>query len=160
MTLHATSDLCDRYGADVQVCRAALKSYGGRQAASGTIACVRTFEDAALLRSQLGQPGDGRLLVVDAGASRRVAVLGDRMARIGIGNGWRGVVVNGAVRDVGRLASMDFVVLALGSVPVRGGNAGLGETGVELGFGGAVFAPGAFVCLDGDGLIVLPQPPG
>ena len=69
-------------------------------------------------------------------------------------------MINGAVRDVGRLASMDFVVLALGSVPARGGHAGLGEIGVELDFGGAVFAPGAFVCLDGDGLIVLPQPPG
>lgn len=160
MTTHATSDLCDRFGDRVQLCRAALKSYGGRHAASGAIACVRTFEDAALLRTQLGQPGDGRLLLVDAGASQRVAVLGDHMARIGIENGWRGVVVNGAVRDVNRLAAMDFVVLALGSVPLRGGNAGLGETGVELGFGGAVFVPGAFVCLDGDGVIVLPQPPG
>ncbi|MET0542796.1 MAG: ribonuclease, partial [Variovorax sp.] len=67
--MHATADLCDRYGDAVQVCRAPLRAWGGRSEACGTIACLRTFEDAALLRAQLETPGDGRILVVDGGGS-------------------------------------------------------------------------------------------
>ncbi|MEJ8848782.1 ribonuclease E activity regulator RraA [Variovorax rhizosphaerae] len=155
----ATADLCDQFGDEAQVCRAPLRSWGGRSEACGTIACLRTFEDAALLRARLAMPGEGRILVVDGGASERVAVLGDNMARLAIQNGWQGLVINGAVRDAGRLASMDLVILALGSVPMRGGKSGVGERDVVVTFGGAVFTPGSFICMDRDGLIVLPEAP-
>lgn len=131
-------------------------SYGGCRAATARIACVRTFEDASLIREKLETPGEGRLLVVDAGGSLRAAVLGDRMASIGLANGWRGVIVNGAVRDVEALAALDLVVLALGRVPRRGGGAGVGECDVPLAFGGVSFTPGDTVALDADGLVLLP----
>jgi len=123
------------------------------------MACVRVFEDAALVRNQLEQPGEGRILVVDAGASLRVAVLGDRMARLGSDNGWRGVVINGAVRDADRLAAMDIAIFALGTAPARGGNSGAGECGAKVSFGEVVFVPGHFICLDHDGVVVLPRAP-
>lgn len=157
--LHGTADLCDQWGAQAQVCLAPLKSYGGRRAASGILACVRCFEDTGVLRSQLAQPGAGRVLVVDGGASLRVAILGDNMARLGMDNGWRGVVIHGAVRDVESLSSMDFAVLALGPVPARAGNRGLGEHGAEVAFGNTVFQPGHFICFDPDGVVVLPSVP-
>lgn len=99
------------------------------------------------------------MLVVDGGSSQRVAILGDNMARLGMENGWSGVVINGAVRDVERLASMDFAVLALGNVPTRGGNTGFGDQGVEVTFGGIVFTPQNFICFDRDGVIVLRDVP-
>ena len=154
---YKTSDLCDQLGTEVQVCMAPMTSYGGRRAASGRVACVRTFEDAALIRAQLAQPGEGRILVVDGGASNRVALLGDNMARLGMENGWHGVIIHGAVRDVDALASMNFAVFALSSVPLRGGNSSVGEHGVELRFGGVVFIPGHFVSMDGDGVVVTPM---
>ena len=159
MTPVATSDLCDRFGEEAQVCRAPLKVYGGSSTASGRIACLRCFEDAALLRSQLEQVGDGRILVVDGGASERVAIFGDNMAQLAIENGWAGVIIYGAVRDVERLGSMQLVVLALGHVPVRSGRSGLGQWEVELAIGGAVFRPGHYICIDRDGVVVLPNPP-
>lgn len=150
-----TSDLCDLHGDAVQVCKAPLVSYGGCRAATARIACVRTFEDASLIRAKLETPGEGRLLVVDAGGSLHAAVLGDRMACIGIANGWRGVIVNGAVRDVEALAALDLVVLALGCVPRRGGSAGFGECDVRLELGGITFIPGDTLALDADGLVLL-----
>ncbi|RZL66360.1 MAG: ribonuclease E inhibitor RraA [Variovorax sp.] len=150
-----TADLCDRLGADAQVCLAPMRSFGGRRAASGPIATVRAFEDAALVRQQLGQPGEGRILVVDAGGLVRVAILGDNMARLGAQNGWAGVLVNGAVRDVDALGQLAIAVFALGGVPARGGNAGVGEVGVELRFGGIAFAPGRQVAMDSDGVVVF-----
>lgn len=159
MATVTTSDLCDRFGHEVQVCRAPLKVYGGPTTASGRIACLRCFEDAALLRSRLEHPGDGRILVVDGGASERVAIFGDNMARLAVENGWAGVIIYGAVRDVARLGSMNLVVMALDQVPMRGGRSGQGEWNVELSFGGAVFTPGHFICADRDGVVVLPHAP-
>ena len=88
-----------------------------------------------------------------------MAILGENMASLAIGNGWGGFVINGAVRDVDALQSLDFVVLALGHVPMRGGRSGQGEQGVALNFGEVVFNPGHFICLDRDGVVVLPRVP-
>lgn len=158
--LQATADLCDRLGARARVCHAPWRSYGGRAAASGTIATLQCLDDAALLRAQLAEPGRGRILVVDGGASLRTAILGDRMAQLALDSGWAGLVIHGAVRDVARLRTMDIAVLALGHVPQRGGRTGAGRQGVALCFGEAVFRPGDFVGLDEDGVVVLDRSAG
>ena len=149
-----TADLCDRLSADAHVCLAPMRSFGGRRAVAGRIATVRTFEDAARVRQQIALPGEGRILVVDAGGSLRAAVLGDNMARLGLHNGWAGVLLYGAVRDVDELAALDFAVFASGSVPARGANEGTGEVDTQVTFGGAVFRPGDFIAIDGDGVAV------
>ena len=80
-------------------------------------------------------------------------------ARLGAANGWRGVIINGAVRDADRLAAMDIAIIALGTVPARGSNSGAGECGSTVTFGEVAFVPGHFICLDRDGVIVLPRTP-
>ena len=159
MAMPLTADLCDRLGSRACVCQAPWRSYGGRCAAEGLAATVQCLDDAALLRAQLAEPGRGRILVVDGGGSLRAALLGDRMARLAMDSGWAGLVIHGAVRDVARLRTMDIAVLALGHVPVRGGRTGAGRAGGELRLGGAVFRPGAYVCLDEDGVVVLEHAP-
>lgn len=151
-----TAEICDRLGGQVQVCHAPLRRYGGRIAAAGPMACVQVFEDAGLVREMLEQPGEGRILVVDGGGSVRRALLGDRMAQLALQNGWQGVVINGAVRDVAALAALPMAVLALGAVPVRAAGAGNGASGIELMFGEASFAPGQWLHLDADGVVLLP----
>ncbi len=122
-----TADLCDRFVEQAQACVADWRSYGGRSALYGRVQTLRTFEDAALIRQILGTDGAGRVLMIDAGGSRKAAVLGDNMARLGMQNGWRGVLIHGAIRDVDILRELDFGVHALGAVPVRGGKSGVGE---------------------------------
>lgn len=151
-----TADLCDRFGDQVQVCNAQLHSFGARSTAQGTIACLRTFEDAALLREMLGQSGHGRVLVVDGGGSIRAALLGEKMARLGKANGWSGIVINGMVRDVDQLQQIDLAIFALGKVPTRGGNAGTGEQGIAVRFGRTDFLPNDYICMDADGVITIP----
>lgn len=149
-----TANLCDSMGSAAQPCLADWRSFGGRTSAAGAVQTVRVFEDAALIRQVLGEEGQGRILVVDAGASRRVAVLGDRMAKIGRDHGWAGVLIHGAVRDVDILRDIDICVLALGAVPSRGGKAGTGEIGVEVSIAGTPIRPGDFIALDSDGAVV------
>lgn len=153
MTTFKTADLCDRHGDAMQVCHAPLMSFGGKSWLAGRIATVETFEDAALIRHALEQPGEGRVLVVDGGGSRRVAVLGDKMAHLALHNGWTGVVIHGAVRDVEALGHMDIAVFALNAVPARGGSKGIGAADGCLRFGEATFVPGHFIYGDSDGLV-------
>ncbi len=152
----ATADLCDRLGEQARVCHLPWRSYGGLQAAGAPMACVQAFEDAGPLRALLDTPGQGRILVVDAGGGLRVAVLGERMARLGLANGWRGVIVHGAVRDVAALAGLDFAVLALGAVPRRAPAQAHAETRHgALALGGVAIADGDWVALDADGVVFV-----
>ena len=129
-------------------------SWGGKTQAFGPMACVRTYEDATPVRAQLDTPGLGRILVVDGGGSRRVALLGDKMATIGMKNGWQGVLIHGAVRDVDALAGLDFAVFALDRVPLRARHAGDSESDTVLCFGHTIFTPGHWVAMDSDGVVV------
>ncbi len=94
------------------------------------------------------------MLVVDAGGSCRVAVLGDKMARLGVSNGWAGVIVNGAVRDCATLSQLEFGVLALGAVPVRGGLQGEGMRGANIVIADIPFLAGTHVYVDADGILI------
>ena len=157
-TLHeATADVADRLGPGAAVCHLPFRSFGAVGRTSGLIACVRTYEDAGLVRDMLSAAGDGRILVVDGRGSCRAALIGDRLARMGLSNGWRGVVINGAIRDADVLSTLPFAVLALGATPRRGSLAGEGDRGVQLAFGGIAFRPGQRLWLDTDGVLVSAQ---
>lgn len=57
------------------------------------------------------------MLVVDGGSSLRSALMGDMIARAAERNGWAGVVINGAVRDVAELATLSLGIKALAPTP-------------------------------------------
>ncbi|NJP97661.1 ribonuclease E activity regulator RraA [Nonomuraea sp. FMUSA5-5] len=149
-----TADLYDEHGDRLDSCDLQLRQYGGRRAFSGTIATVRCHQDNALLKSILGEPGEGRVLVVDGGGSLHTALMGDVIAGMAAGNGWAGVVINGAVRDVTALRELDLGVKALGSNPRKSGKSGTGERDVPVSFGGVTFHPGAELFSDDDGILV------
>ena len=159
MPQETTADLCDRLEGTARTCAVQLRAYGGRVSFAGTVDTVSCVEDNVLVRAALSRPGSGRVLVVDGAASLRTALLGDDMARMAADNGWSGVVVNGAVRDVARLREIDLGVAALGSNPHRSGKAGAGTAGAPVSFGGVVFAPGDTIHVDEDGVVVVPRGP-
>ncbi len=151
----ATADLVDEHGDRAAVCLAALRRFGGRAAFAGEIATIRCFEDNVLLARRVSEAGHGRVLVVDAGGSLRVAVLGDRLGGLARANGWAGVVINGAVRDTVALAALELGISALGTCPRRSKKDGHGELDVPVAFGEITFEPGAMLYADDDGIVVL-----
>ncbi|WP_111766190.1 ribonuclease E activity regulator RraA [Nakamurella deserti] len=153
----ATADLVDRYGDRLQSCDVQFRDLGGRVAFDGPATTVRCFQDNALVRSVLSGPGAGGVLVVDGAGSLHTALLGDVIARLGVDNGWAGVVIHGAVRDAAVLAGMPLGVKALGTNPRKSGKTGAGERDVVVEFGGAVFRPGDHVWCDADGVVTLPR---
>jgi regulator of ribonuclease activity A len=130
-----TADILDEYGDAAAVCSAPLRSFGGRTSFSGSISTVRCREDNVLLKRRVAGPGAGRVLVVDGGGSLRVALAGDMIGGLARDNGWSGIVVNGAVRDVAALRGLELGIAALGSNPRPSNKAGAGEVDIPVTFG-------------------------
>jgi len=152
-----TADLVDSIGPDVRSCDIQFRQFGGRPEFAGPISTVRCFQDNALLKSVLSQPSAGGVLVVDGAGSLRTALVGDVIAELALSNGWAGLIVNGAVRDVAALRGIDIGIKALGTNPRKSTKTGAGERDVQLSLGGVAFVPGEFIYSDDDGIIVVEE---
>lgn len=150
-----TADLVDEHGDAVASCDVQLRQYGGRPRFEGQLRTVRCFQDNALLKSVLSEPGWAQVLVVDGGGSLHTALVGDLIAEMAQANGWAGLVLNGAVRDTVALAGLDLGIKALGSNPRKSAKGGIGDLDVPVAFGGVTFVPGAHLWSDEDGLLVM-----
>ena len=151
-----TADLVDEHGDRVRVCETAFRQFGGERVFGGPIRTVSCYHDIGLLWDVLRTPGNGSVLVVDGGGSRRCALVGDMIAGSAVENGWSGLVINGSVRDSTQLAHLSIGIKALGTTPRRSGRAGTGVVDVSIGFGGIAFAPGDLLFADDDGVVLLP----
>ena len=94
------------------------------------------------------------MIVVDGGGSLRRALLGDMLAEQAATNGWAGLVINGAVRDVDEIGVTAIGVKALGQCPLKTEKLGMGQRDVPVSFGGVSIAPGDYVYADNNGVIV------
>ncbi len=150
-----TADLVDEHGEVIASCDQQLRQFGGRRLFTGVVRTVACLEDNALVKSTLAQAGAGQVLVVDGGGSLHTALMGDLIAATAVANGWAGVVINGAVRDVAALRRLDLGVKALGSNPRKSSKDGRGESDVPVTFGGVQFRPGQQLWSDDDGIVVL-----
>lgn len=153
----STPDLCDAHGDKVQVLEPMMINFGGRERFGGRITTIKCFEDNSLVRELVAEPGEGRVLVVDAGGSMRRACLGDMLAEKACTNGWEGILMYGCIRDVDEIAALNIGVQALGAHPMKTEKKGIGERDIPVRFGGVTFEPGAFAYADNNGIIVADQ---
>lgn len=149
-----TADLCDEFSDELMICKQSYIVYGRKTAFSGPISTVKVLEDNVLVEEALESIPEGNVLVVDGGASRNCALLGDRLAGIAVRRGLAGIIVHGCIRDTADIDQMEVGVLALGSNPLRSNKAGEGEKDIMLNFGEITWHPGHYVYADEDGIIV------
>tara|TARA_R110001592_G_scaffold293441_2_gene563044 strand:+ start:194 stop:685 length:492 start_codon:yes stop_codon:yes gene_type:complete len=153
-----TADLCDHFSERVQIVEETFGDFGGKVRFGGPIETIKAFEDNSRVRECVSEPGKGRVLVVDGGASMRRAMLGDMLAATAVENGWAGIVIYGCVRDSAEIAEMDIGVKAIGTHPCKTEKRGLGERGVSIRFAGVNFEPGHYLYADEDGILVSETP--
>ncbi|MEZ5777028.1 MAG: ribonuclease E activity regulator RraA [Paracoccaceae bacterium] len=149
-----TADLYDLHNDLLRVCETQFRSFGGCETFFGPCETVATFEDHTPVLRALETEGRGRILVVDGQGSMKVGLMGDRLAEIGAANGWRGVIVNGVIRDSAGIDALSIGVRALGTTARRGWTSGPSSQGKPVSFGGVTLAPGDWVYADRDCVIV------
>ena len=153
----ATADLWDVHEVRLHSCQIQFRDFGALGRFCGMIRTVKCYDDNVLVRRTLETPGEGKVLVVDGAGYLGSALLGDQIALLAQQNGWAGVVINGAVRDVLVLAGIGIGVKALGSNPRKSGKAGVGQVDVPVTLGGVTFHPGEWLYSDEDGLLVADE---
>jgi len=158
-----TGDLCDAHKADCdgsfRVLPPVFRDYGQRIRFAGTVSTVQCFEDNSFVKAALEAPGQGRVLVVDGGASLRRALVGGNIAAAAARNGWAGVVIDGCVRDSAELARCDLGIRALALVPMPTERRNAGQRDVPLQIRGVRVQPGDWLVADEDGIVVMATAP-
>lgn len=154
MPIAATADICDANPA-AKVLLCPFTSFGGRERCSGPIEIVATRYDNSLVKKILREPGKGRVLLVDNHGSITCAMLGGNLAALAVENGWAGIIVNGAVRDVLELKEAAIAIYALATCPRRSVNKGIGQRNTKVRVGGERISAGEFLVADADGVVVI-----
>lgn len=159
----ATTDLLDAHEAEiesgsVQVLQPGLIALGRIAAFSGPVVTLKLFEDNSLLAELVKTPGNGRVIVVDAGGSLRCGVFGGNLAAAAASNGWSGVVINGCARDADEIDACGIGVRALALHPRRSVKRGEGQRDLAVTLLGASIRPGHWLYADRDGVIVSQLP--
>jgi len=151
---YSVPDICDEFIDEIRVLEPLFRDYGMKRKFSGKIVTIKCFEDNSLVRDAVRSPGEGRVLAVDGGGSLRNALLGDLLAAAAAENGWQGLLINGCVRDVEILESIDLGVKALNAHPLKTEKRGEGRRDVNVTFAGATIHPGDHCYADANGVVV------
>lgn len=101
------------------------------------------------------EPGD--VVIVDAGASDKNAVLGDLISTKAKHRGAQGFVIDGQIRDLPNVRELDLPVFARGTTPIGPLHRGPGEINFPICCGGVVVNPGDLIVGDAMGVVVIPQ---
>jgi len=155
--MRPTTDLYDDFEDIASTCALQFRDFGGKQRFFGKIRTVQCRNDNSLFRALMDEAGDGAVAVVDGDGSTEVALIGDIIAAKAAKNGWAGVVINGAVRDVAALAGINIGIKALGVNPAKSVKKGQGAVDVVVEFGGVCFEPGHWIYCDENGVLIAPE---
>ncbi|MGX2957352.1 ribonuclease E activity regulator RraA [Ursidibacter arcticus] len=152
-----TSQLCDIYSDQVDVVEPIFSSFGGNSTFYGKITTVKCFESNGLIAEVLEEDGQGRVLLIDGGGAVRRALIDAELAQLAVDNGWEGIIVNGAVRQIDVLETLDIGIQALAPIPVGAEDTAIGEIDTPVNFGGVTFLPEDYVYADLTGIILSPE---
>lgn len=153
----ATADLYDEHGENLQVALPMFNDYGGKSSFCGEIVTVKVHEDNSLVRAALEERVSDKVLVVDGGESMRCALVGDMLAKLGMENGWQGIIVYGCIRDSDAIRKMEIGLKAIATNPRKSVKKGAGDRDISVSFAGVVFRPGEYLYADADGIVISPQ---
>jgi 4-hydroxy-4-methyl-2-oxoglutarate aldolase len=98
------------------------------------------------------------VLIAAAGGSMRSGIWGELLSTAAKNAGCTGVIVDGAVRDVGRMRQMGFPVFARDvCIYDSKDRQRVIDVDVPVEIDGVVFSPGDLVVADEDGIVVVPR---
>lgn len=155
-----TTDLCDANEDKIaaQTLRVLPPEFtvalGKRTRFSGQAHTLKVFEDNTLVRSALEQDGQGKVLVVDGGGSKRCALVGGNLGKLAEKNNWAGILVYGCVRDTLELNECDTGIRALATHPQKSHKRNSGFENIPVAMDHVPVQPGNWVYVDEDGILI------
>jgi len=147
-------DLVDKYSDQIQIGKMVVNSYGKKQSMAGEIYTVSCSDDNSIVKSVLSRKGKNKILVIDAAGVCHASMVGDQIAESALNNNWAGIFVNGYVRDVEILGTLDLAIFARGSVAQKTDKHDHGFEDIMISFGSTIMHSGNWLYVDENGWIV------
>lgn len=148
------ADFCDNHPDKVSVLGPGYINYGGAQTCQGEVVTIQLDRNNADLITLLrDEDGHGKVVVVDA-EQEYFAIVGENLMKFAVASGYRGIIVNGYIRDTEQIKDIPVALYALGTCPRKSIPVTQGKRNIPLSFGGAEFRPGDYIYTDTDGVIV------
>ena len=147
-------DICDLHSDSIQIGKLSLVSYGQQSSLAGEIYTVSCSDDNSIVKSVLSRDGQNKILVIDASGVFHASMIGDQIAESALNNNWAGIFVNGYVRDVEILGTLDLGIFARGSVAQKTDKQDHGFEDIMISFGGTIMRSGNWLYVDENGWIV------
>jgi len=149
-----TADICDKYPIDVQVLDPLYQSFGGISMCHGRITTIKLYEDnKALVELLRDTDGEGKICVVDVEGDY-CAVVGETLMNYAYKNNWKGIIINGYVRDTHETLQIPVGLWAIGTYPFKSQKKHDAVLNESLQFGNVIFNTGEILYADNDGIIV------
>jgi regulator of ribonuclease activity A len=151
----STADICDILGQSARPFTKKFYHFGASRAATGPLLLLSIENDNQLLFDILENSGLNRILLIHVADESRPAVVGANSAKKAKDNGWAGIIVDGAVRDLPELRELDLPILARFVSPFRIRKTKGGTLPSSMNFGGVDVFNSDIICLDEDGIVVI-----
>lgn len=122
----------------------------------GTAITVKApIGDNLFFHQALDMAQEGDVIVVDGGSGCNRSLAGEIMLRFAQKKGIAGIVVDGCLRDLDGIETLDMPVYAKGVTPQGPFKFGPGEVNAPIACGGQVVFPGDILVGDRDGIVVI-----
>jgi 4-hydroxy-4-methyl-2-oxoglutarate aldolase len=129
----------------------------GKTIAGPAITALNTPGDNLALHVGLSLAEEGDILVTTFLGTRAYnAIWGELATCTAVGKNMKGVIADGAVRDIGAVREMNFPVWGRSVFPRRSSKTELGGVNIPVVCGGVLVRPGDIIVADDDGVVVVP----
>lgn len=133
------------------------QSLAHRQKMVGRALTVQTTNgDWAKPVEAIDRAKEGDVIVVDVGGAP-VAVWGELASHSAMVMGVKGIVIDGAVRDIDDIRDLGFPAFSRTVAPCAGEPKGYGGIGIEITVGGQRVRTGDWIVGDENGIVVIPK---
>jgi regulator of ribonuclease activity A len=151
--MNSTPDISDKFP-ELKFINIQFRNFGSSKFFFGEIVTAMCPEDNSKIKKILDEPGNQKVLVVDGQASFKVALLGDMIAESAFKNNWAGVIINGCVRDIEILKTIDIGIQAIGAVPKKSEKLDKGSLREDIRIADIRISNGNWVYADENGVLI------
>ena len=112
-------DICDAFPDEVLIGDIFLNSYGGIDKFCGEIRTANCPHSNSIVKEMVQENGDGKVLVINHTGDKFCSMVGDQIAQKAYENKWRGIFVNGFIRDIEVIENISIGVYAKNTYPMK-----------------------------------------
>jgi regulator of ribonuclease activity A len=148
-------DICDAFFNEILIGDVFLNSYGGIDKFCGEIRTANCPHSNSVVKEMVEENGEGKVLVINHAGDKLCSMVGDQIAQKAFENNWRGIFVNGYIRDVEVIRNISIGVNAKNAYPMKADKSvGVGTKDKNINIGSVSISSGDWIYVDTNGWVV------